>query len=547
MPKKSRKKPTGAYIDEMEGLSNALMGRCRDATAIASGCNVDDRAAELMSRRDIPQSAQEFSKLFRDLIETTGTHVDANDRDMYGNGDQSKLQTDREGQVFRNIWTEGADISAYLQTNGFSTFAMNCVQGNKAAVERMLKATSSQKERVCLLEKRETSFRCSPLLLTIGLAKHPQTVMSCTGCQPRHMDYEGVAKVLLKYGARPDVKDVAGKTAVHWGAGAINTPVTRNIADFCIQATKSCQYFGKEVTLQGLSNETYNGMTGVLGGYVVDTERRAVHVEIDGATKVLAMQPKNISHNGNPILDETLNLVDVPDRLGGVALHEVVMNCNHGADTATFLCDKHNASVDISEFGITPRRMVMKTIGGMGGEVFDIVKARACRMEVLRQCSQCNKAETHAKTFSRCSRCGDARYCSRDCQLLHWPTHKGQCTSKGVKLSRPKSARAGTHSISFSSKGQFSGGGYAPPTGTAAKEKFWIKVQCIGDTAPHLVYDQTRTCEFDISPGTPGHKELLKKVQDEPGALGKKTHFRAEFDSAGDLTVYPHTARLLEW
>ena len=237
----------------------------------------------------------------------------ANDRDIYGNGDQRRLQTNKQAQVFRNIWARGADVSAYLQIKGFSGFVMNCIQGNKTAVERMLKATSSQEERFRLLEKRETSLRCPPLLLMMGLAKHPQSMISCTGCQARNMDYEGVAKVLLKYGARPDVKDVAGKTAVHWGAGSINTPATRNIADFCIQAAKSCQYFGKEVTLQRLSNETYNGMAGILGGYVVDTKRRVVHVEIDGATKELAMQPKNISYNGSQILNERFNLVDVPD------------------------------------------------------------------------------------------------------------------------------------------------------------------------------------------------------------------------------------------
>mmetsp|Transcript_13465 Transcript_13465/g.23896 ORF Transcript_13465/g.23896 Transcript_13465/m.23896 type:complete len:558 (+) Transcript_13465:22-1695(+) len=27
----------------------------------------------------------------------------------------------------------------------------------------------------------------------------------------------------------------------------------------------------------------------------------------------------------------------------------------------------------------------------------------------------------------RCSGCGEARYCSRDCQKSHWPTHKGKC------------------------------------------------------------------------------------------------------------------------
>jgi hypothetical protein len=44
-------------------------------------------------------------------------------------------------------------------------------------------------------------------------------------------------------------------------------------------------------------------------------------------------------------------------------------------------------------------------------------------------CENCGKKES---TMSRCSKCGIARYCSRECQVKNWPEHKRKC----VKSSR---------------------------------------------------------------------------------------------------------------
>ena len=102
--------------------------------------------------------------------------------------------------------------------------------------------------------------------------------------------------------------------------------------------------------------------------------------------------------------------------------------------------------------------------------------------------------------------------------------------------------------LSTNSKSYFRDGGYTLPKGTAVEEKFWIKVQCNGlPDSVHLVYDKSRTCEFGLTPRMPGYNELLKKVQEEHASLGRKTHFKAEFDGAGELIVYTHTAILLEW
>lgn len=248
-------------MSTINGTKNAL-----------SEMKFDSEAAELMKDVSLPKSAQQQAQLYRDMIQTTGTNMEQNDADPLGDGDQTPMRIESKCQVFRTIWNNGGDISMLLQTQSFSSLAMDCITGKKQQVQARLHqaATTPASLLTALLERRESCFRIPPILLVIGLAKHKPFVQSVTGIHPNHMDHEGVAKVLLQYGARPDAKDVAGKTAVHWGAGGAANDVTRNIADYCISAARTCHAYGKEVTLHGLTKEKYNVLSGSLGGYVVD-------------------------------------------------------------------------------------------------------------------------------------------------------------------------------------------------------------------------------------------------------------------------------------
>ena len=54
------------------------------------------------------------------------------------------------------------------------------------------------------------------------------------------------------------------------------------------------------------------------------------------------------------------------------------------------------------------------------------------------QCGQCKKSEDDDdELFRKCSRCKLVYYCSRNCQVAHWKTHKTTCT-KPVKASLPE-------------------------------------------------------------------------------------------------------------
>lgn len=53
------------------------------------------------------------------------------------------------------------------------------------------------------------------------------------------------------------------------------------------------------------------------------------------------------------------------------------------------------------------------------------------------KCTECGKVATQ-----RCSKCKNAWYCSRDCQLRQWKTHKPMCTivSESIKVDEAKKA-----------------------------------------------------------------------------------------------------------
>ena len=47
-----------------------------------------------------------------------------------------------------------------------------------------------------------------------------------------------------------------------------------------------------------------------------------------------------------------------------------------------------------------------------------------CQIDLWPKCTNCNKSCTDKK---RCSHCNSIVYCSRKCQVMHWPLHKIQC------------------------------------------------------------------------------------------------------------------------
>jgi len=504
--------------------------------------------------------------VIRALLIEIGTDVDKNDSDPTGDGDQAVISSVEKRDLARHLFATGGDIHDHFASKQVSKFAMACAAGNISVVQSELervKATASEplsksKQMTTLLETRETSMRLSPLLLIVSLGKN----LLMPGAQPQ------TAKLLLKNGASPVAKDVTGKTVAHYGAGGMATKMTLEVTDMCIRAAKSHHLFGKEVKLQNLKTEEMNGKMGIVGGFDPDSDRRAVYLPED--RKEVWIKVENIA-----FLDEAAMclpyplLTDIQDRLKSVSLHELVMPSEFQRtivdETAEFLLKKHNTSIYTEDCdGCSPIQMAsgMGQFFGDRGVVKLVMEAatkkgrdvRKARKQEDRTCANCNDCfdDGGGGMLLVCSRCKVVRYCGRECQVQHWKEHKKECVdlaslSLGVKLGSPSEFDDGLYSAttSLSTGGTFrqrAGSGYKKPRGTKHNEKFVIKCQGLSDACPILIYDQTRTCQFDLRPEQKGFNEILQEIRNEPAWQGRKTFMKASFDKSGVCTVYPEKA-----
>lgn len=230
--------------------------------------------------------------MVRAKLRAHGTDVDLNDRDLMGDGDQSPIHLDEAGkQVYRDLFAAGGDIVAEnndlatrrdLNTPIHKMFAFACTQGKDQLVKSHLEwANSEMKARKgavdpalrFLLESRVTSMRLTPLLILVALGKGMDKILPPQQLKILKEKQLKIARLLLLYGARPDCKDVCGKTVVHYGAGIMASPMTMEVVRMCSAAYPSSHLFGKEVVLQGLKSEELNGKRGIARGFVVQSGR----------------------------------------------------------------------------------------------------------------------------------------------------------------------------------------------------------------------------------------------------------------------------------
>jgi hypothetical protein len=160
-------------------------------------------------------------------LQANGTDVARNERDLLGDGDQSEVRRPEYQQFYRDIFSEGGDLTECFSAGVVSQFAASCVGGDVARVQAMLAQAADRRpdqqpseELLRLLETRETSMRLTPLLLIVSAGKNVLGHSSDNNeNSPFRQSQIKVAELLLSYGARPDAKDVCGKTVCHYGAG----------------------------------------------------------------------------------------------------------------------------------------------------------------------------------------------------------------------------------------------------------------------------------------------------------------------------------------
>jgi hypothetical protein len=504
----------------------------------------------------------------RQGLRAHGTNVEQNDGDPTGDGDQSPVHLDENGkQFYRDLFAEGGDLNECVEANVISTFGKYCVSGNARAVKSMLQEANNNykdaedKEQaqpsaalIQLLETRETSMRFSPLLMVVSMGKNLEARDSTT--RPGQLE---VVRLLLEYGARPDAKDVCGKTVCHYGAGAMATIVTLEAVDMCMEAAESNHFFEKEVELHGLMNACINGQRGIARGFHVARKRREVCLfETKKTVAAKSDKMRLVADTEETQTTPRPKLCDIPDRLGGVCMLEVFMTDRR--DVMTHLLDRCNARIDVADWdGYSPQSMALTPGLFLMSRTADLVKeriakdGRAAKMAEKRKCTHCEAAETPSLDMMKCSKCKRVQYCSKECQKTHWKkVHKKECESLATDrkdcfvLDRPTQSDMHTVSISHSLSSSKTGV-FRKPSHVAVGEKFYIKIQGSSDMAPLLMYDESREFELMYTAQKRGFHQLLSKVKAETCTDGRKTYMKASFDEAGDCTVYTGMTTVKPW
>lgn len=314
--------------------------------------------------------------------------------------------------------SSGGDIAAHFKDLGrilpppMGFLPCFCTAGMHQSVKEILEmANSDMKERkgipppalIHLLETRETSMRHTPLLCLVAMGKN------LTGLSPNARDQNQleVARLLLRAGARPDAKDVLGKTACHYGAGTMATATSMEMVKFCSAAAESSHLFWRQVKLSGLNNKALNGKRGVCRGYLVETGRRAVYV-VD-KEKEIAVKPENLVLVNDDVttlpIERRPKLCDIQDRLGGVALLEVFMS--NRVDVARFLLDDLQASIEVADWdGYSPKSMAMnrqtQSVVTPLVMVAAMKLARADKKAAYNRCARCEVADSMERSLAMC-------------------------------------------------------------------------------------------------------------------------------------------------
>ena len=144
-----------------------------------------------------------------------------------GDADQSPLRPGYHGETLYQMWARGGDLNPWARPQDYGAFFVACAHGQVDEVQTSILRAAADLQ--CLLERRESNLRYSPLHVTVAGSRmrdlEPYKVKAAAS-----PNYVGVARALLTAGARTEAKDILGHTPIALATNSLATPTSLRIA-----------------------------------------------------------------------------------------------------------------------------------------------------------------------------------------------------------------------------------------------------------------------------------------------------------------------------
>jgi hypothetical protein len=388
------------------------------------------------------------------------------DADPYGDGDQRPLPPSRSAkhQRFVGAWAEGATVNIFLQTpvriivevfegehgERGASFARSCAFGDALAVERAILAAGEEPGTLRpLLEARHTPSRVSPLhcvvvgskLLSVGgdggLGALPACAAPSGAGSNAPPDHAAVAELLLSAGARPEPRDVRGCTPLHHATSLGWSAESLRVAAVLLRhgaRPDARDRSGRVPLLEAAMSASPAAGVLISGPYprgeaALPPARLLLEAgadpnlqDADGVSAVTLMAPASALMLPAPLA--FMQLISSASRRGRVGagrtqegdavelqgLSTAGMNGRAGACGAF---DPFKGRYMVTLAGGEQVAVKADNVGPPGGHA----------STPLSKCDVCSKRGM----LLACSSCKVACYCSKECQLADWKTHKRVC------------------------------------------------------------------------------------------------------------------------
>eukprot|EP00802_Teleaulax_amphioxeia_P007226 Tamp_07232.p1 GENE.Tamp_07232~~Tamp_07232.p1 ORF type:complete len:566 (-),score=139.09 Tamp_07232:562-2259(-) len=506
-----------------------------------------------------------------------------NSRDRFGDGDQSLLRHDGPqdaiAQALKNVWAQGADFFALLQSNGLSECMMSCVTGRPELLAPALERARAAGGEALFhtLERRETMLRITPL---------HGAIMGALQIGRQHgADHIAVARLLLDAGARPDAKDIAGYTPMHRCANAMANELTLEIGMLLVERRADSNMFNRF------------GDPPLIEAVMGNRPDCAALLCEGGADPMLPSHFHGICPFKMNILDMALDLKEVFShaisrqavtgsfRLQGasVTLHNL---SRHDLNGRQGVCGRLNPAKrryavtlpsgdDGSEQtvlialknirvhrGLEGQRVVLKGLSKeqlngrrgvcgafqeekgrwavtLDGESVSIAVKQA-NLEVLKENFVCTHCGKEAPEMDKCGKCLKARFCSKACLQHGYGAHKEQCLLWRAALvtvdPRTCGPEGGQTITSWSDPANRTMDVGKNPLGKSKTTVVKVSTPAQPD-GNLLVYNKKRDLYFMIAPGKcDQHAAIFQSVSDG-GIVGRKAYFNAHLSRDGLVTI----------